>query len=359
MNGEGPSPVVSRPTVSSVALLAGVSRQTVSNALNNPERLQPDTLKKVLATIAETGYVRSAAARQMRTARSGVLAYRLDPVRDGIGGAVLDTFLHALSVEAERRDYRVMLYTADSDEAELSQFSRLIQAQAVDAFILIETHRGDVRYQWLTEHGVPFSVFGRPWSDEGSGHGQVPTQDEGHAWVDVDGAAGTAEATSHLLGLGHREIAFLGWPKGSETGDERRRGWAETLGQAGIGSDRLESLDSEQPDGILAGADAAIRLLATGATAFVCASDSLGIGALSAVQAGGGQAAVVGFDDTPTAAALGLSSIRQPIEKAVSCALGSVFAQLDGASGVTEGPNLLLPQLIVRTSSRPVSGSPA
>ncbi|KHL04245.1 LacI family DNA-binding transcriptional regulator [Sinomonas humi] len=359
MNGEDPSPVVSRPTVSSVALLAGVSRQTVSNALNNPQRLQPDTLKKVLATIEETGYVRSAAARQMRTARSGVLAYRLDPVRDGIGGAVLDTFLHALSAEAERRDYRVMLYTADSDDAELRQFSRLAQAQAVDAFILIETHRDDVRYEWLVEHGIPFSVFGRPWSSDSSGHAHGSSPQPAHAWVDVDGASGTAQATSHLLELGHREIAFLGWPKGSETGDERRRGWAETLAQAGVGEDRRDSLDSGQRDGILEGADAARRLLAAGATAFVCASDSLGIGAFSAIQAEGGKAAVVGFDDTPTAAALGLSSIRQPIEKAVSCALGSVFAQLDGASGASSEPSLLLPQLIVRASSRPATGSPA
>lgn len=360
MNGEDPSSAGSRPTVSSVALLAGVSRQTVSNALNNPERLQPETLKKVLATIQETGYVRSAAARQMRTARSGVLAYRLDPVRDGIGGAVLDTFLHALSAEAERRDYRVMLYTADSDEAELRQFSRLTQTRAVDAFILIETHRDDVRYQWLTEQGVPFSVFGRPWSSDGATRRkQASAQEAGHAWIDVDGAAGTAQATRHLLELGHRDVAFIGWPQGSETGDERRRGWAETLARAGVGAHRRQSLDSEQQDGILGGSDAARRLLETGATAFVCASDSLAIGAFSAVQAVGGQGAVVGFDDTPSAAALGLSSVRQPLEKAASWALGSVFEQLRGGQGVPGEPSLLTPQLVIRASSRPPQGSPA
>ncbi|WP_246036395.1 LacI family DNA-binding transcriptional regulator [Sinomonas susongensis] len=355
MSGEVPLGAVPRPTVSSVALLAGVSRQTVSNALNNPERLQPATLKKVLDTIEETGYVRSAAARQMRTARSGVIAYRLDRVRDGIGGAVLDTFLHALSAEAERRDYRVMLYTADSDEAELRQFSRLTRARTVDAFILIETHRDDVRYGWLSEHGIPFSVFGRPWSSDGTNH----QHSLNHAWIDVDGAAGTAQATRHLLELGHREIAFVGWPHGSETGDERRRGWAETLARAGTDAPRRQSLDSWQPDGILSGSNAARRLLDAGATAFVCASDSLAIGAYSAVQAAGGQGAVVGFDDTPTAAALGLSSVRQPLDEAVGWALGSVFAQLDGAPGVPGEPSLLTPQLVVRASSRPVRGTTA
>ena len=353
MNGADPSPAAFRPTVSSVALLAGVSRQTVSNALNNPERLQPDTLKRVLATIEETGYVRSAAARQMRTARSGVLAYRLDRVRDGIGGAVLDTFLHALSAEADRRGCRIMLYTADSDEAELRQFSSLTQTRSVDAFILIETHRDDVRYQWLTDHGTPFSVFGRPWSSDGTADGQQAAHSTGHAWIDVDGAAGTAQATRHLLELGHRDIAFVGWPRGSETGDERRRGWAEALAHAGMGATRRRSLDSEQQDGILNGSDAARRLLGEGATAFVCASDSLAIGAFSAVRTAGGHGAVVGFDDTPTAAALGISSVRQPLEEAASWALGSVFAQLDGAPGIPAEPSLIAPQLIVRASSRP------
>ncbi|MDQ4504639.1 substrate-binding domain-containing protein [Sinomonas sp. ASV322] len=336
-----------RPTVSSVAVHAGVSRQTVSNALNNPERLQPDTLKRVLAAIEETGYVRSAAARQMRTARSGVIAYRLDPVRDGIGGAVLDTFLHALTAEAERRDYRVALYTADSDEAELRQFASLTQTRAADAFVLVGTHRNDLRYRWLTEHGVPYSVFGRPWSEQGTA--AQPT----HAWIDVDGAAGTAQATQHLLDLGHRNIAFVGWPAGSETGDERRRGWDEAMAAAGVTAAERHALDSEQQDGILEGADAASRLLATGATAFVCASDSLAVGAFSAVRAAGERAAVVGFDDTPTAAALGLSSVRQPLDSAAAWALASVLDQLDGRPPRERDARLLLPQLVVRESSQP------
>ncbi|MEA5454010.1 LacI family DNA-binding transcriptional regulator [Sinomonas sp. JGH33] len=347
MEQSGPE-TAQRPTVSSVAAHAGVSRQTVSNALNNPERLQPETLKRVLTAIEETGYVRSAAARQMRTARSGVIAYRLDPVRDGIGGAVLDTFLHALTAEAERRDYRVVLYTADSDEAELRQFSSLTQARAADAFVLVGTHRNDLRYRWLSEHGIPFSVFGRPWPEEGT-----TAAEPAHAWIDVDGAAGTAQAARHLLDLGHRNIAFVGWPAGSETGDERRRGWDEAMAAAGVGAAERRPLDSEQQDGILEGADAAARLLAGGATAFVCASDSLAVGAFSAVRAAGARAAVVGFDDSPTAAALGLSSIRQPLDDAAAWALASVLDQLDGRAPRERDARLLLPRLVVRESSQP------
>lgn len=336
-----------RPTVSSVAAMAGVSRQTVSNALNNPERLQPETLRRVLAAIDETGYVRSAAARQMRTARSSVLAYRLDPIRDGIGGIVLDTFLHTLSAQAEGQGYRVMLYTADSDEAELRQFAALTQTRAVDAFVLVDTHRDDQRYRWLSENGVPYAVFGRPWP------GDEETDDDGaHAWIDIDGSAGTAAATAHLLELGHRNIGFIGYLHDGATGDDRRRGWEASMAGAGVPPRQRRALDSSQRDGILEGADAARRLLDAGATAFVCASDSLAVGALSAA---GPEAAVVGFDDSPTAAALGLSSVRQPLEEAAGWALGSVLAQIAGARSPSGTSRLLVPQLVVRASSRPLS----
>lgn len=366
MYRDDPSARSARPTVSSVAAHAGVSRQTVSNALNNPERLQPDTLRRVLTAIEETGYVRSAAARQMRTARSSVIAYRIDPIRDGIGGIVLDTFLHSLSARAEERGYRVMLYTAESDDAELRQFADLTQARAADAFVLVDTHRNDRRYRWLADHGTPFAVFGRPWpSDETSD--EVP-----HAWIDVDGAAGTAEATDHLLGLGHRRIAFIGYRRDGGIGDDRRRGWEESMTGAGVPPRERRALDSAQHDGILEGADAARRLLHAGATAFVCASDSLAVGALSAVRAARAPAAVVGFDDSPTAAALGLSSVRQPLEEAAAWALGSVLVQLDRHSSAPSAPpadvlpagappavapptsqRLLVPRLVVRASSRP------
>ena len=334
-----------RPTVSSVAAHAGVSRQTVSNALNSPERLQPDTLKRVLAAIEETGYVRSAAARQMRTARSDVLAYRLDPVLDGISGLVLDTFLHSLTSDADARGYRVMLYTADSDEAELRQFERLTRTRSVDAFVLVGTHAHDARYRWLRERSVPFAVFGRPWARQASG------KQTSHAWTDVDGAAGTQQATEHLLGLGHHQIGFVGWPTGSGTGDERRRGWEQAMTVAGVPARQRHALDTGQPDGIRSGAQAAARLLADGATALVCASDSLAVGAWGAVQAAGAQAAVVGFDDSPTAAALGISSVRQPLEDAARWALDSVLSQLDGRPSDPADSGLLVPTLVVRESS--------
>ena len=110
-----------RPTLETVARRAAVSRQTVSNVLNSPHIVRPETLQRVLEVIEEVGYRPNAAARQLRTRRSQVLGLRLQPVADGINGAVLDRFLHSLTEQAQVRGYRIMLFTASDDDVEIAQ----------------------------------------------------------------------------------------------------------------------------------------------------------------------------------------------------------------------------------------------
>lgn len=61
-NRQAAAPTGKRPTIEMVAAHAGVSRQTVSNAANAPNRLRPETLNKVLGAIEEMGYRPSQAA---------------------------------------------------------------------------------------------------------------------------------------------------------------------------------------------------------------------------------------------------------------------------------------------------------
>lgn len=349
-----------RPTLETVAARAEVSRQTVSNVLNAPHLVRPETAERVQAVIDELGYRPHAAARQLRTRRSRVIGLRLDPTRDGINGAVLDRFTHALTEQAQVRGYRVMLFTATDDDAEIGQYAELLDTVEIDAFVLTSTHHGDPRTRWLTDRGVPFVTFGRPWDpemDAGPGHGGAPH----HAWVDVDGAAGTRAAAEHLHGLGHTRVAFLGWPAGSETGDDRRLGWRRAMRAAGSVADHeLDALDVGVPDGVGSGAAAAQRLLDLVApTAFVCASDSLALGVLGAARESlprrSAPLAVVGFDDTPVARAVGLTSVAQPLTEAAGRALGLLLDQLAGDPVTAPGDRhvLLCPSLVVRASSTP------
>jgi DNA-binding LacI/PurR family transcriptional regulator len=335
-------------TIATVAHRAQVSRQTVSNVINSPHLVRQDTRERVRAAIDELGYRANQAARQMRTGRSRLIAVRIEPARDGINGWILDRFLHGLTEAAAPAGYRVMLYTATDDERETALYADLLASYELDAFVLTSTHRGDRRTDWLAERDIPFVTFGRPWG--------APAR---HSWVDVDGAAGTAEATNRLIAAGHRRIGFIGWPAGSGVGDNRREGWLHALRQ--VGHDPA-GLDRAVADGVADGERAAADLLAAaGPTALVCASDSLALGALRAVAPGrdgaagrggsAGRVAVIGFDDTPVAAAVGLTSVGQPLGQAAARCIELLTRLLDDVPGEPQPEHVLLrPHVVVRDS---------
>ena len=89
------------PTIDDVAEAAHVSRQTVSNVINSPAIVREKTRVQVQEAIDLLGYRPHASARRLRTRKSSTIGLRLDPLRDGISGSVLDRFVHKL---AERAD---------------------------------------------------------------------------------------------------------------------------------------------------------------------------------------------------------------------------------------------------------------
>jgi len=326
-----------RPTLDSVAERAKVSRQTVSNVVNSPQRVRLDTAARVRAAIDELGYRPSRAARQMRTNRSMLLGLRLEPDRGGINGAVLDRFLHSVVDAAQAASYRVVVFTAADDEAEIHSYAELLASSEADGFLLTSTHHGDPRTSWLATRGVPFSTFGRPW-------GAV---DEHHSWVDVDGAAGIRAAVEHLATLGHRRVGFIGWPEGSGVGDDRRAGWSTAARTAGLPVDR--ALQELVEDGVSQGRSAAQRMLGRSdpPTALVCSSDSLALGA----HAVDPTVAVTGFDDTPVALAVGLSSVAQPLVEAAAVCVQQVLDVIDGRAIASQ--QVLLPPTFTLRHSTP------
>lgn len=347
-----------RATLESVARSAGVSRQTVSNVLHAPHRVAPATLDRVRAAIEAHEYRPSRAAQQLRTRRSRTLGMRLGPQVDGINGSVLDRFLHALVDRAQADGHHVLLFTAVDDDAEIAAYEDLLSTADLEGMVLTSTHHRDERTAWLAERGVPFTTFGRPWGAARATH----------AWVDVDGRAGTAAAVAHCVGLGHRRIAFVGWPPGSGVGDDRRAGWAAAVAAAGIASP--PALDRGVEDGIATGRAAVHELLQLPdpPTAVVCASDSLALGALAATgdvdsvlgparsaDAVAPRLAVIGFDDTPVAAAIGLTSVAQPLEEAARTCFELLMAQVEAIGAGLPPPapqtHLLAPRLAHRRTA--------
>ena len=328
-----------KATLSSVAALAGVSKQTVSNVLNSPHLVRSDTAERVKSAIAELAYRPHQGAQQLRTRRSQLLGMRIHQVADP---TVFDRFLHAVTDIAAESDYRIILYTAADDDREIDTYAELLDRWNVDGLVLSSTHSGDRRTRHLTDEGVPFVSFGRPW--DGPHH---------HSWVDVDGRAGTRAATEALIAAGHRRIGFVGWPAGSEVGDDRLSGWSNALREAGLTA-------PEPRRGIndfSCGAAAAIDLLGDDdVTAIVCVSDQMGLGVLSAARGAGrsvgSEFPIIGFDNSDAAKAAGLSSLSQPLRLVAENCLRIVFNRIHH-TGEELAPEhvLLAPQLELRGST--------
>ncbi|WP_308290593.1 LacI family DNA-binding transcriptional regulator [Streptomyces marispadix] len=344
-SGSGSGPGSGTVTMAMVARRAGVSTQTVSNALNTPDLLRPETLERVRRAVDEMGYRPHRAARSLRTRASRLIGFGIEPA--GPGNMVLDRFLHALSETADAAGYRLLLFAAGSGQRELAAYEELLGEHGVDAFVLSNTAHGDPRQAWLHERGIPFVAFGRMWSEQKIGD-----------WVDVDGAAGTESAVERLVAEGHERIGFLGWPPGSGVGDDRAEGWQRALRAHGLEDPdlRVHSLDD------VATASRAVRpLLEAGVTAVVAASDTLALGCYRAVTDAGGtpgrEVSVVGFDDSAVAPLLspGLASVAQPLGDVGREAMRMLLARMADPAKPPERV-LLPPALVVRASLGAASG---
>ena len=342
--GRATMPPTLPPTLATVADEAGVSRQTVSNALNNPELLRPETLTRVQSVIDRLGYTPNRAARQLRTRSSHLIGLRFEAAQEGTTNALMDRFLHSLVETASRTGHHVLLFSGDEDDP-LDGYDDLLRSTAVDAFVVTDTYAGTPQAGFLQERGAPFVAFGRPWDD--------PHAD--HAWIDVDGAHGARVATEHLLSQGHERVAWLGWEKSSRIGEDRRRGWSDALRAAGKDPARLGVRITDNVDAARMAAHEVLE--DPSVTAFACASDTLGIGVLHAcAERGlvpGRDVGVVGFDDSLAAQVVwpGLSSVRQPLEQ-LAVELVRILHLVLAHKPIADRELMLEPTLVVRRSSR-------
>ena len=349
------------PTLATVAAEAGVSRQTVSNALNSPDLLRPETLERVQEAIERLGYSPNRAARNLRTRASHLIGLRVEPAVEDSANALMDRFLHSLVESTRDAGYHVLLFTGgqtggdvslDAEVAEaiteesdpMEGYDELLRSAAVDAFLVTDTYRGNPQAAWLEERGVPFVAFGRPWGDHRARH----------PWVDVDGRAGVMLAVDHLVERGHQRIAWVGWQKGSYIGEDRRSGWTDRLHDHGLSTSRLSARGDDTLD---FGRRAAHALLdSEQPSAFVCASDTLAMGVLRALHERdlrpGRELSVVGFDDSLAAqvSTPGLTSVRQPLEQ-VAVEIVKHLGDLLAHRPIAELGRTLTPTLSVRATS--------
>jgi DNA-binding LacI/PurR family transcriptional regulator len=322
-----------RPTMRDVAALAGVSTQTVSNLVNSrPHLMTPETGERVAAAMQQLGYHRNSAARGLRSARTRTLAFlMLDQDARFLADPMTDLILAGIGDVVRDRGYALLIQAGRPDAPSDALLQPLLEHRADGAFLFL-SGAPELRRWYLkraTEIGIRAVVFEEVFD--------APSVLSVTA-ANRDGARRLAE---HLLGRGHRRIAFVAaevpWPMV----EQRRLGYHDALSAAGISIDpQLERFAGTW--GTAGGAELVDLLLGTPEppTAIMCCNDLLALGVLAHLRQRRLRVprdiAVTGFNDFEFAPYVDppLTTVRTPGYEMGREAARNLIDSLDGTGPV-------------------------
>jgi LacI family transcriptional regulator len=273
------------PTLTTVARLANVSIASASRVINGI-KTNPETLARVTAAAEAVGYVPNAAARSLRSRRTGQIAFAMPDVANPVYTAMVGSIQQV----ARANGSRLILHSTFRDIDDELGFLADLKQRYVDGLILCSLEFTDAHAAAVAGATVPVAVIGN--TSKGA---KVDT-------VRSYSRAGAAEAVRHLYANARRRIAFLNGPERTAPGAARKQGYLD-----GLRACRLERDDTlvEIADDFMIeqGREAADRLLArVTPDAIFCANDLLALGALSALRVAGldcpRDVALVGMDNT-------------------------------------------------------------
>ena len=338
-----------RPTIKDIAEKAGVSKTTVSFALNEPSRISEATYKRIMSVVAEVGYVPDPVARTLTTKRLGALGLLLpQPIAEALRNPYICEIIRGIGEICEEHELSLTMIPPIR--------GRVLEAARrafVDGLITLGVGPDHEVVYLLQRRRIPFVTIDGAETDMTL---NVGVDDEGAAY----------SLMRHVLGLGHRRIAILSlMPEAlalpdwsfSLVRDRRLAGFARALGECGLGLDspcvRIVPAGGSHEGG----ARAALELLAdrpAAPSAIVAMADAAALGVYNACNALGlsipADVSVAGIDDIPESARArpALTTIRQPGREKGACAASLAFSLLEGGAV----SHVLLPaELVVRGST--------
>jgi LacI family transcriptional regulator len=273
------------PTITTVARLANVSVASASRVLNGI-RTRPDVLERVTEAAKQVGYVPNAAARSLRSRRTGQIAFAMPDVAN----PVYTTMVASIQAVVSAAGWRLILHSTGADIEDELAMVRDLKRRFADGLILVSLRMTDEHAEELAAAAAPVVVIGG--TTKGARVDTVP----------ANSRRGAAEAIRHLHSAGRRRIAFINGPRGTVPATSRRLGYLDGLRACGL--ERDDSL-VETADDFMAGPGqaAAARLLERAKPdAIFCANDLIAIGTLAALRDAGlrvpDDVALVGMDNT-------------------------------------------------------------
>jgi DNA-binding LacI/PurR family transcriptional regulator len=187
-------------TIKDVAQRVGVSVSTVSHALSGKRPVSDETRMRIFQAIEELGYQPSVQAQSLVTGRTQIIGMLFPYEAEDTESAGLNTIQLEMIWEANQSvqadGYSLQLYTEVNDESTLRSI-----CQNCDGLLVSMVRLHDERISYLIRQQKPFVMLGHP--EEA---GEV-------SWVDTDFDSMVVQQVSHLVELGHRDIAFVDKPE--------------------------------------------------------------------------------------------------------------------------------------------------
>ena len=323
-----------RPTMAVIAELAGVSKITVSRALNGSALVRPEVRERIVKVARDAGYRLNVAARNLRTRRSRTVAVVVERLIDGdrpIADPILLLLLGGLLEVLTPADHAMLVTTRDHFLDALGT--------AADGIIMIGQGNEGSRVGEVAAFGLPMVTWGA-------------ASDGNPTIVGSDNRQGGRMAADHLVALGRRRILFLGDPTHPEV-SSRLDGVRDLLAASEAMLVAVARCDFSRRGG----AAAVEQELASGTIfdAVIAVSDYIAAGACDTLIARGvaipAEVAVIGFDDIAVAAnhRPPISSIRQDWHGAGRALAQALLLQL--GERTESAPTRLPVELIVREST--------
>jgi DNA-binding LacI/PurR family transcriptional regulator len=330
-----------RPTLETVAALAGVSRATASRVVNGSPSVSSDNRDAVLGAVGSLGYVPNQAARGLVTQRMDAYALVLAESAAQIFPVdpFFSTLVHGAAQELAAAGKELVLHLASSQQIQ-DRVRNAAMSGHVDGVMVVSMYGGEELPRTLAELGVPVVVNGRPL-----GRSSVP-------YVDVANVDAARLAVRRLVDSGRRRIATIAGPQTAPGAIDRLTGYRVEMQSSrrrpvvAVGDFTYESADS-----------AMRRLLADHPQldAVFVASDLMAHAAMRVLRLSGrrvpADVAVIGFDDTEPAryAEPPLTTVRLPIHEIGRTMARQVIRLASGAP--VERSVLLSTEFVTRESA--------
>ncbi len=329
------------PTIAVIAQEAGVSKATVSLALNGKPGVAPHTRQRILEIAKRLNYQPNASARGLALQKT----HTLGVIVPDISSPFYAELVRGVEEEARAHDYYLTLCTTIGSPSRERMYFQLLGEQRVDGIIVVTPRGDEALICQIHAEGFPLVVVDR----------DIQASDK-IVEVIVDNFHGALAAVEHLIGSSYRRIGFINGPPEIQASTDRLRGYLLALQEHEIIRDEQWMCSGDfQEEG---GHRCMEKLLSLTPPleAIFAANDLMAIGAIKAIKEAGKQVpddiAVIGFDDIPIAPHFDppLTTVRQPVARmgAVACRL--LLQEINGEE-ILECKAILQTELIVRASS--------